>query len=123
MYRLAYPEEIFGVKVGVHVCNKRHTVDEFSGSVHSFSEACLCGTGIAYRGRRTDMKHDKNLQFCSDQLRLLQSQDGLEPEQSRSLEKAQEALRRLRRTPNPTRSEVSRVVRTVAEAIIKAFMR
>jgi len=69
------------------------------------------------------MKHDKNLQFCSDQLRLLQSQDGLEPEQSRSLEKAQEALRRLRRTPNPTRSEVSRVVRTVAEAIIKAFMR
>lgn len=69
------------------------------------------------------MKHDKNLQFCNDQLRLLQSQDGLEPEQRSSLEKAQEELKRLRRIANPTRNEVSRVVRVVAEAIIKAFMR
>ncbi len=69
------------------------------------------------------MKHNKDLQFCSNQLRLLQRRDGLEPEQRRSLERAQEVVKRLWRIPNPTREEVSRVVRIVAEAIIKNFMR
>ena len=105
------------------VCTLRHTVDEFFGSFHSFSEACLSGTGTAYRDRRTKMKHNRDLQFCNNQLRLLQRRDGLEPEQRRSLEKAQEEMKRLWRIPNPTREEVSRVVRTVAEAIIKNFIR
>jgi len=69
------------------------------------------------------MKHNRDLQFCSDQLRLLQRRDGLEPEQRRSLEKAQEELKRLRRNSHPTREEVSRVVRVVAEAIIQNFVR
>jgi len=68
------------------------------------------------------MKHNKDLQFCDNQLRLLQRRDGLEPEQRRSLEKAQEELKRLWRIPNPTREDVSRVVRMVAEAIIQNFM-
>ena len=69
------------------------------------------------------MKHNKDLQFCNDHLRLLQKRDGLEPEQRRSLEKAQEELKRLWRIPNPSREVVSRVVRVVAEAIIKNFLR
>ena len=69
------------------------------------------------------MKHSKDLQFCDDQLRSLQNRDGLEPEQRRSLEKAQEELKRLRRNPNPTREQVFRVVRRVAEAIVQNFLR
>jgi len=69
------------------------------------------------------MKHNKDLQFCSDQLRLLQKRDGLEPEQRRSLEKAQDELKRLWRIPNPTRQEVYRVVRTITEAISETFLR
>ena len=69
------------------------------------------------------MKGNKDLQFCNNQLRLMQKRDGLEPEQGRSLERAQEELKRLWRIPNPTREAVSRVVRSVAEAIIQNFMR
>jgi hypothetical protein len=64
---------------------------------------------------------DKNLKFCMDQLKSLQSRDGLEPEQRSELERAMEELRRLWRKPNPSRKDVYRVVRRVAEAILKTF--
>jgi hypothetical protein len=69
------------------------------------------------------MKKDKNLQFCRDELQSMQRRDGLEPEQRSALEKAEGELRGLWRRPNPSRREIFRAVRTVAEAIIKTFVR
>ena len=65
--------------------------------------------------------NDKKLKFCMDQLRSLQSRDGLEPEQKSELEKAMEELRRLWRKPNPSRKDVYRAVRFVSEAIVNTF--
>jgi len=64
---------------------------------------------------------DKNLQFCMDQLRSMRNRDGLEPEQRGALEKAETALKRLWRKPNPGRREIFTAVRNVAEAVIKNF--
>jgi len=64
---------------------------------------------------------DKNLKFCMDQLRSLQSRDALEPEQRSELEDAMEELRRLWRKPNPSRRDVYRAVSRVAEAILTTF--
>ena len=68
------------------------------------------------------MKQDKNLQYCLDCLRSMQERDGLEPEQSSALEKARVRLRKLRRSPNPTRREIFEAVRQVAEAIVNNFV-
>ncbi|HEY6352653.1 MAG TPA: hypothetical protein VI636_24920 [Candidatus Angelobacter sp.] len=67
------------------------------------------------------MKGDKNLQFCMDSLKSLQKLSEYEPEQKRALEGAQKELRELRRNARPTRAEMYRVVRRVAEAILKVF--
>lgn len=69
------------------------------------------------------MKKDRNLQFCMDELQSMQNRNGLEPEQRSALEKAEGELKRLWRKPNPTRREIFKVVRNVAEAIIKHFVR
>jgi len=98
----------------------RHTLGEFFGSVHSFSGACLCGTGSKLPEKENGMK-DKNLQFCMDELKSMQGRDGLEPEQISALEKARGELKRLWRKPNPGRREIFNTVRKVAEAIIKNF--
>jgi len=68
------------------------------------------------------MKQDKNLQYCMDCLRSMQERDGLEPEQSSALEKAKVRLKKLRRSPSPTRREIFEAVRQVAEAIINSFV-
>jgi hypothetical protein len=72
--------------------------------------------------KEDDMSKDKNLQFCMDELKSMQNRDGLEPEQMSALEKAEGELKRLWRKPNPNRREVFKVVRKVAEAIIKTFV-
>jgi hypothetical protein len=69
------------------------------------------------------MRKDKNLQFCMDELQSMRNRNGLETEQRSALAKAEGELRRLWRKPNPTRREVSAVVRKVTEAIIKHFVR
>lgn len=68
------------------------------------------------------MQKDKNLQFCMDELQFMQKRNGLQPEQRSALENAKRKLKRLCRTPRPDRREVARVVREVAEAIIKSFV-
>jgi len=68
------------------------------------------------------MNHDKNLQYCMDCLRSMQERDGLEPEQSSALEKAKVRLKKLRRSPSPTRREIFEAVRQVAEAIVNTFV-
>jgi hypothetical protein len=68
------------------------------------------------------MKQDKNLQYCMDCLRSMQERDGLEPEQSSALEKAKVRLKKLRRSPSPTRREIFEAVRQVAEAIVNIFV-
>jgi hypothetical protein len=67
------------------------------------------------------MSKDKNLQFCMDELKSMQKRDGLEPEQKGALERAESALKRLWRKPNPSRREIFNTVRKVTEAIINAF--
>ena len=69
------------------------------------------------------MKKDRNLQFCVDELQSMRNRGGLGPEQRSALEKAEGELRQLWRKPNPNRREIFRVVRKVAEAIIKHFVR
>jgi len=69
------------------------------------------------------MKRDKKLQYCLDCLRSMQERDGLEPEQSSALEKAKVRLKKLRRSPSPTRREIFEAVRQVAEAIVNNFVR
>jgi hypothetical protein len=68
------------------------------------------------------MVNDKNLQFCMQQLRCMLDRDGLEPEQRSALENVERQLRRLWRVPSPSRREIFRIVRNVAEAIIKNFV-
>jgi hypothetical protein len=68
------------------------------------------------------MNKDKNLQFCMDKLKSMQSRDGLEPEQISALGKAEGELKRLWRKPNPTRREIFKAVRKIAEAITKHFV-
>lgn len=67
------------------------------------------------------MKRNKDVQFCLDELQSMQNRDGLGPEQRSALENAKNELKRLRRKPHPTRGEIFKVVRKVAEAIIKNF--
>jgi hypothetical protein len=57
-----------------------------------------------------------------DQLRYMLKRDGLEPEQISALEDAEAELISLGRKPNPSRRDIFRVVRKVAEAIIKNFV-
>ena len=68
------------------------------------------------------MKKNKDVQFCLDELQSMQNRDGLEPEQRSALEKAKSELKRLRRKPHPSRGEIFKAVREVAEAIIKNFV-
>jgi hypothetical protein len=94
---------------------------EFFGSVHSFSGAALRHRQFL-AGEGGPMKRDKNLQYCMDYLQSMQERDGLEPEQSSALEKAIVKLKRLRRSPSPTRREIFEAVRYVAEAIVNTFV-
>jgi hypothetical protein len=64
---------------------------------------------------------NKHLKFCMDELRSLQNRSGLEPEQRSRLEVAMEELRKLWRKANPSREDVYRAVRLVAEAILTTF--
>jgi len=52
----------------------------------------------------------------------MQDRDGPRPEQRSALEKAKSRLRKLRRSPNPTRREIFEAVREVAEAISNNFV-
>jgi hypothetical protein len=64
----------------------------------------------------------KDLQFSVDQLRSMLKRDGLEPEQISALEDAAAELIGLGRKPNPSRREIFRVVRKVAEAVIRSIV-
>lgn len=100
----------------------RHKLCEFSGSFHSFSDSCL----LRHRPlpeKENSMKDDKNLRFCMDELQSMQNRDGIEPERRSALANAKNKLRRLRRKSHPDRGEIFEVVREVAEAIIKNFVR
>ena len=77
-----------------------------------------CGTGAFKAGKEKLMKQNKNLKFCLEILKSLQSQSESEPEQKRTLEDASKRLRQLRRMAKRDQEEIYRVVRQIAEAII-----
>jgi len=67
------------------------------------------------------MKKVRDLNACIAQLRALQGRNDTEPEQTKYIDEAIELLKRLRRRSNPTRAEVARFVRKIAEALLSAF--
>ena len=103
------------------VCFAAHVEVGFRFGPFSFGQ--LPSAAPATAGKENNMKKDRNLQFCMDELQSMQNRDGLEPEQRSALEKAEDELKRLWRKPNPTRREIFRAVRKVAEAIISIFVR
>ncbi len=69
------------------------------------------------------MKQVRDINACIAQLRALQGRNDTEPGQTKYIEEAIETLRQLRRKSNPTRAEVARSVRKVAEALLHAFVK
>lgn len=67
------------------------------------------------------MKHNRDLQFCMDLLRSMLNRNGSEPEQKRTLEIALMELKRLWRKADPSREQIYRAVRKVAEAILNTL--
>ena len=67
------------------------------------------------------MKQLKDVNACIARLRALQSRNDTEPEQTKHIDQAIESLRQLRRKPNPSRAEIARFVRKIAEALLNAF--
>lgn len=67
------------------------------------------------------MKRNKDVQFCIEQLSSMLNRGGLGPGQKSALEAALEELKDLRRNANPRKQDVYRVVRKVAEVLIKYF--
>jgi hypothetical protein len=69
------------------------------------------------------MKQLKDLNACIAQLRAVRGKNDTEPEQTKYIDDAIELLRQLRRRSNPSRPEVARLVRKIAEALLRAFMK
>jgi len=76
-----------------------------------------------YAELEENLKYDKNLRFCMAQLDSMLNGNDFDPEQKRALAVARKELKVLWRKPSPRRAEVFRVVRRVAEAILKLFHR
>jgi hypothetical protein len=74
--------------------------------------------------RRSErMKKLKDINACIAQLRAVRGRNDTEPEQTKYIDDAIELLRHLRRRSNPSRPEVARLVRKIAEALLSAFMK
>ncbi len=69
------------------------------------------------------MQRNRDLRFCMEQLSSMLDRDEYEPEQKRTLEAAKKRLKGLARKTNPDKSEIYRVVRQVAEAILNTLKR
>jgi len=67
------------------------------------------------------MKQVRDVNACIAQLRALQRKNDTKPEQTKYIDEAIEELRKLRRKSNPTKAEVFRCVRKVAENLLHAF--
>jgi DNA repair ATPase RecN len=67
------------------------------------------------------MKRVRDLNACIAQLRSLQGRNDTEPEQTKYIDEAIELLKQLRRKSKPSRAEVARFVRKIAEALLGAF--
>jgi DNA repair ATPase RecN len=67
------------------------------------------------------MKQVRDVNACIAQLRALQGRSDTEPEQTKYIDEAIEELRKLRRKSNPSKAEVFRCVRRVAEHLLRAF--
>jgi len=67
------------------------------------------------------MEKNKDLRAIIAELKALIARSDVGPEQKECVEMALSELRRLRRKPKPTHSEVFFCVRKVAESLLKAF--
>jgi hypothetical protein len=69
------------------------------------------------------MKRNKDVQFCIEGLYSMLNKSGLGPEQKSGLESALVELKDLRRNANPSKQDVYRVIRKVAEVLFKNFIK
>lgn len=72
--------------------------------------------------RSEPMRKVKDLEAVFAQLRAEAARGGIEPRQKQLLEQAIETLKRFRRIKNPTKAEIFRCVRDVAEKLLEAFL-
>jgi hypothetical protein len=68
------------------------------------------------------MRKIKDLEAVFAQLRAKAARGDIEPRQKQLLEQAIETLKRFRRIKNPTKAEIFRCVRDVAEKLLETFL-
>jgi hypothetical protein len=69
------------------------------------------------------MKKSKDYNACVSILLEAQSGNDLTPEQKKDIAVALKAIRQIGRLPHPSRVDVSRSMRVVTDALVKAFLR
>jgi hypothetical protein len=94
----------FGVVLPVIVATLRHG-------------AFRVGKGV------NEVKKVRDLEFLLAQLRALRDRNDTEPEQTKNIDDAIELVRQLRRKSHPTGPEVARLVRKIADALFRAFVK
>jgi len=69
------------------------------------------------------VKKVRDLEFLLAHLRALRDRNDTEPEQTKNIDDAIELVRQLRRKSHPTKPEVARFVRKIADALFRAFVK
>jgi hypothetical protein len=69
------------------------------------------------------MKKSRDLNACIAILTAVQSGNDVTPEQKQAIEDVVGEVKRIRRKPNPRRHEIHQSIRTIAEKLVRAFIR
>jgi hypothetical protein len=69
------------------------------------------------------MHKSKDLNACIAVLKAMQSGSDVTPEQKQAIESVVGEIKRIRRKPNPKRHEIHQSIRTIAEKLVRAFIR
>src|SRR5579864_7337762 len=86
----------------------------------------LCGkntdcTRCVTAGKEEVMRKTKDLNACISLLEDLQRGGSVNPEQKRSVERVVGELKRIRRKPNPSRTEQHESIRKIVEELLQVF--
>lgn len=68
------------------------------------------------------MKNSRDLRACISLLREVQSGGDVNSKRKQAVEKAIDEIKRIRRKSNPKKHEVNDSVRSITEALIRAFL-
>ena len=86
----------------------------------------LCGKNtelqpVCYCRKGGRMRKAKDLNACIASLEAVQRGGSANPEQKQSLERVVDELKRIRRKPNPDRTEQHEAIRKIVEELLRAF--